>query len=125
MASFSAGTNIAIKVPLHQYEQTVAFYRDIAKLEVRKAGENTTAFAFGAIALWIDRVPHQSKTDIWLQLVTDELDAAVQDLQNAGLSVRDELEPLNGMRAHWVSDPAGTVLLIEQRSEMDIINDNG
>lgn len=31
---FEAGINIAIKIPKGKYEETVAFYRDILKLEV-------------------------------------------------------------------------------------------
>ena len=31
---FKAGINIAIKIPKVKYEKTVAFYRDILKLEV-------------------------------------------------------------------------------------------
>lgn len=33
---FEAGINIAIKVPKSKYEKTVAFYRDILKLEVEE-----------------------------------------------------------------------------------------
>jgi hypothetical protein len=32
-ASFKGGVNIAIKIPKSKYEETVAFYRDISKLE--------------------------------------------------------------------------------------------
>lgn len=33
-SKFEAGINIAIKIPKSKYERTVAFYRDILKLEV-------------------------------------------------------------------------------------------
>ena len=33
---FTAGNNIAMKVPYHQYEQTVHFYRDIIRLPEKK-----------------------------------------------------------------------------------------
>lgn len=35
-SKFEAGINIAIKVPKSKYEKTVAFYRDILKLEVEE-----------------------------------------------------------------------------------------
>ena len=33
---FEAGINIAIKIPKNKYEKTVAFYRDILKLDVEE-----------------------------------------------------------------------------------------
>ncbi len=33
---FEGGINIAIKIPKSKYEQTVAFYRDVLKLEVEE-----------------------------------------------------------------------------------------
>ena len=60
------GRNIAIKVPTHQWEDTVAFYRDRAGLKVTRELEASIAFEFGGITLWIDRVPHQSQSDfVW------------------------------------------------------------
>ena len=72
------GRNIAIKVPIHQWEDTVAFYRDRAGLKVTLELEASTAFEFGGITLWIDRVPHQSQSDVWIELFTDDPDAALR-----------------------------------------------
>ena len=33
---FEAGINIALKIPKNKYEKTVAFYRDILKLQVEE-----------------------------------------------------------------------------------------
>ena len=42
---FEAGINIAIKIPKNKYEKTVAFYREILKLEVEeKPINNPTVF---------------------------------------------------------------------------------
>ncbi|MFN3954501.1 MAG: hypothetical protein ACK4LQ_08610 [Pararhodobacter sp.] len=105
------GKNIAIKVPLHRWEQTLAFYRDRAGLKVIRESENTVAFEFGAMVLWIDRVAHQAQGDVWLELFTDDPAAALSRLQ---APQRDELEPLDGVEGHWTSDPAGTVLLLRR-----------
>ncbi len=35
-------------------------------------------------------------------------------LKSAGVPVRDELEPLGDFLGHWISDPAGNVLLVSQ-----------
>lgn len=105
------GQNIAMKVPAHKWADTVAFYRDRVGLTVQKESGETVAFAFGKIVLWIDKVPHQSQTDIWLELLSDHPD---EDLERLGSPRRDALEPLDGTEGHWTSDPAGTVLLLRK-----------
>lgn len=103
------GRNIAIKVPLYRWEETVAFYRDRVGLKERSRTDGSVAFEFGAITLWIDRVERQSQVDVWLELVSDDPDEALAQL---GSPTRDELEPLENVRGHWTSDPAGVVLLV-------------
>lgn len=103
------GKNIAIKVPLHKYEETVAFYRDKVGLKVAKELTNSVGFAFGNMTLWIDRVEKQSQVDVWLELFTDDPDRALEHLESPQ---RDELEPLDEVNGHWTSDPAGVVLLV-------------
>jgi catechol 2,3-dioxygenase-like lactoylglutathione lyase family enzyme len=105
------GQNIAIKVPLHRWAETVAFYRDRVGLAVVKDTPDTVAFAFGAMTLWVDRVPAQSQADVWLEVFADDPDAALAHL---GSPIRDELEPLDGVTGHWTSDPAGVILLVRR-----------
>ena len=103
------GRNIAIKVPLYRYEETVAFYRDRVGLPVTRTMANSTGFGFSELTLWIDRVPDQSQPDVWLELVSD---TPTEALARLGSPQRDELEPLDGVTGHWTSDPVGTVLLV-------------
>jgi catechol 2,3-dioxygenase-like lactoylglutathione lyase family enzyme len=105
------GRNIAIKVPLYKWQETVAFYRDKMGLTVIHEQETSVAFGFGSMKLWIDRVDRQSQVDIWLEFFSDEPDDALAKL---GSPLRDELEPLDGVQGHWTSDPAGTVLLVRR-----------
>ena len=63
--------------------------------------------------LALDRVDTQSQVDVWLELTTDDLNDAFDALRSPK---RDELEPLDGLDAHWTSDPAGTVLLVRKTS---------
>ena len=105
------GRNIAIKVPPHKWDEMVAFYRDKIGLEVVQVLDTSVGFDFNGFTLWIDRVPHQSQTDVWLELFSDDPDAALTRL---GGPRRDELEPLDGVTGHWTSDPAGTVLLVRR-----------
>lgn len=108
------GRNIAMKVPLHRYDETVAFYRDRVGLEVTRTMHDSVAFRFGDMTLWIDRVGHQSQSDVWLELFSDDPTAALAML---GSPQRDELEPLDSGTGHWTSDPAGTVLLVRKETE--------
>lgn len=110
------GRNIAIKVPLHQWDDTVSFWRDRAALDVVREGVDSIGFRFGEMTLWIDRVPHQSRGDVWLELFSDDPSAALDHLQSPR---RDELEPLDGVTGHWTSDPAGTVVLVREPLERD------
>ncbi len=103
------GKNIAIKVPLHRWDDTVAYYRDRVGLEVTRELANSVCFAFGDMTLWIDRIERQSQVDVWLELITDD---PAQSLAKLGSPKRDELEPLDGVNGHWTSDPAGVVLLL-------------
>lgn len=105
------GKNIAIKVPLHKWDETVAFYRDRVKLSVTSELPNSVAFSFGSMTLWIDKVEKQSQVDVWLELLTDEPYKALQTLESP---MRDELEPLDDVNGHWTSDPAGVVLLVRK-----------
>lgn len=104
-----AGKNIAIKVPLHKWAETVAYYRDKVGLPVKKELKASVGFTFGDMTLWIDRVEKQSQVDVWLELFTDDPDQALKHL---GSPLRDELEPLDEVNGHWTSDPAGVVLLV-------------
>jgi hypothetical protein len=103
------GKNIAIKVPLHKWPETVEFYRDRVGLRITKKLTNTVAFEFGDMTLWIDRVERQSQVDVWLELFTSDPDHALVHLRSPQ---RDELEPLDDVKGHWTSDPAGVVLLV-------------
>ncbi|MBE3637780.1 hypothetical protein [Mangrovicoccus algicola] len=105
------GGNIALKVPRHRWTETVAFYRDRVGLPVLRELPESTAFAFGTMTLWVDRVERQSQTDVWLELTAEDPGAALAHLQSP---LRDELEPLGTVDGHWTSDPAGVVLLLRR-----------
>jgi hypothetical protein len=114
---FTAGRNIAIKVPKHRYAETVAFYRDVLRLPHVGTAAAYEIFEFGSMRLWIDCVPHQSQTDVWLEIRSDDPDAGSRWLQNRGTPLRDELEPLGDVPGHWVSDPSGVVLLLTRSGD--------
>ncbi|MBB5079162.1 VOC family protein [Nonomuraea endophytica] len=123
MTAYTAGLNIAMKIPKAQYEATVAFYRDTLGFEVKEEDvgyaptvATTHSVKFGPNTLWLDRVDNYSHPDLWLQLHTDDLDAATAELAEVGVHPCDEVEPLENLatRTHWIKNPAGVVHLLAE-----------
>lgn len=117
-AKFSAGKNIAMKVPSHQYEATVRFYSDILGFErVTGPSGNATGFKFGDKNLWIDNVPGMSQAEIWLEVVTNNTDEAARVLEKAGIARCDEIENLGEkFDGFWISSPSSIIHLIDAQS---------
>ncbi len=113
---FAGGPNVAMKVPPHQWDATVAFYRDVLGLEpLAPVGTDppSVGFAFGAARLWIDRVATVSQAELWLEVTTDDPRAAAAHLAAAGVPRVDEIEPLaEGSPRFWISSPAQVVHLV-------------
>jgi hypothetical protein len=115
---FKAGRNIAMKVPSHLYEATVAFYRDVIALPPLTAHDPAVVFAFGDKQLWIDRVPFLSQAEVWLEVVTDDLAAAETALEDWGVVRCDEIEPLpDGFHGFWIANPASIIHLVAQEKQ--------
>jgi hypothetical protein len=117
MPKFAAGRNIAMKVPPHEFEQTVAFYRDVVGLpEVTStawSSTETARFRFGDKILWIDRVDGVSQAEIWLEVVTDDLEAAAEHFARHGCVRRDGIEALpDGFPGFWLASPANIIHLV-------------
>lgn len=112
---FDGGPNLAMKVPPHQYEATVAFYRDTLKLKkIHGVSDNSVGFQFGTNKLWIDKVDTVSQAELWLQVVTNNTCDAAAQLKEAGTPRCDEIEPLaDAFDGFWISNPAGIIHLID------------
>lgn len=111
--TLSGGRNIAQKVPPHQFEATVAFYRDVLGLALIEALQPSVVFEFGPNRLWIDPVDGLSQAEIWLELVTDDTDLAARHLEQAGVVRCDEIERLpEGFGGFWISSPASIIHLV-------------
>ena len=117
-AGFAAGKNIAMKVPPHLYETTIQFYRDVLGLEPITEHAPSVGFKFGFNNLWIDRVVGLSQAETWLEVVTNDIAAASEQLKAAGIVRCDEIEPLpEGFQAFWISSPASIVHLVCKDTE--------
>ena len=118
---FNAGQNIAMKVPPQQYQETVRFYGEILGLEKIEPLSPATVFRFGDKQLWIDRVEGLSSTEVWLEIVTDHMDAAAKWLAKHNVERCDDIEQLpDGLNAFWVTSPAAVIHLINETVPSDI-----
>jgi hypothetical protein len=86
--------------------------------EKSETGGKSYSCQFGPNKLWFDLMENYSQTDIWLELVTDDIDEAAKHLSQKGIHLRDELEVLpKGLKGHWISSPAGTIHLLTEAKE--------
>ncbi len=113
-ARFAGGKNIAMKVPPHQYDTTVAFYRDLLGLEqIGGPAGDAVGFKFGPNNLWIDKVQSMSQAELWLEIVTDSTADAAKALANADVVRCDDIENLGeGFDGYWVTSPASIIHLV-------------
>ena len=111
--TFRGGRNIALKLPARLYAETLGFYRDVLGLAVLHEGESGAVIDLGPVRLWLDRVPHQSQPDLWLELMVDDTAAAERHLAEHGIFRCDEVEKLpDGFDGFWIAAPAGTIHLV-------------
>lgn len=118
---FEAGINIAIKIPKSKYEKTVAFYRDILKLEVEEKPitnptvSRTHEVKFGHNVIWLDCVDNYTHSETWLQLTVPNIEEATNYLHANGVTTCDEIEEIPE-NMHWIQDPAGTVFNLQPKT---------
>lgn len=113
--TFTAGINIAIKVPPHEYDATVRFYGEILGMPKRRDYAPAIVFDFGGKNLWLDKVDGLSQAEVWLEIYTDDLAAADRYLEKHGVVRRDEIETLpDGFHGFWVTNAAGIIHLVSK-----------
>ncbi|HET9694628.1 MAG TPA: hypothetical protein VFP48_09585 [Steroidobacteraceae bacterium] len=116
--SFRGGRNLAMKVPPHRWDETVAFYERTLGLPVRRREPASVAFEFGSNVLWIDRVEHLSQAEVWLEVVTDDIASAAAHLEMHDVARCDAVEALpEGFQGFWVVNPADVVHLVARSDD--------
>lgn len=114
-AMLYGGIDIAIKVPPHQYEATVAFYRDIVRLVPITDKAPDVGFELGPNKLWIAAEPRMSQAEIWLELFTDNFKATADYLAQSGVTRCDQIEPLpEDFKGGWITNPANIVHMVRE-----------
>ncbi len=112
-ALFEGGRNIAMKVPAHEYDTVVRFYRDVLGVAQIQEKMPDVCFAFGSNQLWIDRMEGLSQTEIWLEIRTDDSKKAAAHFAGHGIARRDEIEPLpEGSNGFWIASPSNVIHLV-------------
>ena len=119
---FEPGKNIAMKIPSHEYENTVHFYREVLRFrEITGGGvddTDTPKFEFGDQVLWLDCMPGLSQSEIWLEVVASDIGKASEYLKEQGCHRRDEIEPLpNGFKAFWLSSHSNNIHLVSSSGD--------
>ncbi|MBT8352165.1 MAG: hypothetical protein KJO26_13165 [Deltaproteobacteria bacterium] len=114
---FTPGKNIAMKVPAHEFDGTVAFYRDILCFEEVTLSSSddieSATFKFGDKNLWIDKVTGISQAEVWFEVVTEDIKVASEYFEKNNCTRRDEIEPLpEGFKGFWLANPANIIHLI-------------
>lgn len=110
---YLGGPNIAMKIPLAEYEATLRFYRDVVGLPLLDAYSPDHVFQYGSSLLWLDAVPDIERTEIWLELLTPDTAVAGEHLARSGVERCDAVEPLPaGFDGFWIRSPASVVHLV-------------
>jgi hypothetical protein len=121
-AKFTGGTNIALKIPKHAYDETVRFYRDTLGMKVKEESisnptvSRTHSVEFGPNTLWLDCVDNYTHSEIWLEVNTADVPAATEYLNRNGATTKDEFEEIPSDK-HWITDPSGAVMIVSTPQE--------
>ena len=118
-AKFAGGRNIAIKIPPHQFDATVRFYRDTLGLEQLRGHDPAVVFRFGNNQLWLDSCPGMSQAEIWLEIKTADRADAADHFRKKHVPRCDDIEPLPAtFNGFWINSPAGIVHLVHEGEDV-------
>lgn len=116
----TGGKNIAIKVPVSKYQETVDFYTRTLGLQASEIHtpdhptvKKSTKVVFGDNTLWLDATEQVSRTEAWFELQTDNLAETEEHLQRANIAFEDDLEQIPA-HMHWIKDPIGNVFILKE-----------
>lgn len=114
-AEMKGGIDIAIKVPAHQYQQTIDFYRHGIGLPEITEKAPAVGFVLGPNRLWIDEAPALSQAEVWLELFTENFVLAERHVQASGIVRCDTVEPLpEGFKGGWIMSPCNIVHMLRE-----------
>jgi len=117
---FSPGKNIALKSPVHEYASVIRFYNEILSLEQLDNHSadpfESVCFAFGDKLLWVDKIAGISQSEVWLEIIASDLEAAQDYLRQEGCHIRNEIESLPAtVQGFWLSSPSNIIHLVTDK----------
>ncbi|MEQ8858189.1 MAG: hypothetical protein RIC56_06040 [Pseudomonadales bacterium] len=113
-ASCRGGSNVAMKIPTHQFDAAVEAYERLG-IPVLERTAACVTFEFGPMRLHLDRVTHLSQAEIWLEFIVADRNAAAGAVERAGFTRCDGVEALPaGFPGFWVTSPAAIVHLVSE-----------
>lgn len=115
---FAGGRNIALKIPVHEYDETLRFYREVLGLKQLREHLPSIVFEFGTNLLWLDQVETMTQAQIWLELRTPDTKVAADQLDRNDVVRCDAVEKLpEGFDGFWISGPGNIVHLVHGTKE--------
>lgn len=75
---FSAGANVAVKMPPGQFHQAVAFSRAILAVPGCHGTPNSVSFELGPMRLWIDRSESVQQPETWREIRCSDHESAAR-----------------------------------------------
>jgi catechol 2,3-dioxygenase-like lactoylglutathione lyase family enzyme len=113
---FKPGKNIAMKVPAFEFDNTVKFYKDILGYEIIKEEPTSVSFNYGGKTLWVDKVETISQSEIWLEIVAEDIKAVSEYFEEQGISRCDYIEKLpDGFNGFWIAAPGNVIHLVSEK----------
>lgn len=70
-----------------------------------------------AVTLWLDCMENYAQQDVRLEVLTEDVDAAADYLNENSIDRRDEVEVHEGAKGYWISDPCGTIIRVNPVNE--------
>lgn len=121
--TFKPGKNIAMKVPAFDFHKTVAFYKDILGYQIVEEDGSSLAFDYDGKNLWIDKVETMSQTEIWLEIIADDIEAASKYFDTKNINRCDSIEKLpNNFNGFWIAAPGNVVHLVSKEQTQILLN---
>ncbi|QZZ19483.1 hypothetical protein J5X98_19250 [Leptothermofonsia sichuanensis E412] len=122
-ATFSGGSNIALKIPRFRFAETVAFYRDTLRLPYLGQRDTSYVFQFGTMRLWLDEV---GASQLGNRQPSSPNPFSQKGRRGAGFSspspvLGEGFRVRVAFRGHWISDPAGVVHLLSHNEEVQLV----
>lgn len=114
---FKPGKNVAIKTPAHEYDSVVNFYGEVLGFkQLPNSGPDpfeSVSFIYGDKVLWVDKIEGISHSEIWLEIITSDVQAAQKYLEEKGCKIRNEIEQLPpSLNGFWLSSPSNIIHLV-------------